>query len=34
MKETKKKENILVRFFNWIIKGNKKAAEKGDLCQS
>jgi hypothetical protein len=34
MKDTKKKKNIMVRFMEWVIKGNKKAAQKASLCQS
>jgi len=34
MKDKKKKKNIVVRFMEWIIKGNKRAAENGSLCKS
>jgi hypothetical protein len=34
IKEKKKKKNIVIRFMEWIIQGNKKAAEKGTLCKS
>lgn len=34
MKEKKTKKNIMVRFLAWIARGNKKAAQKGELCQS
>jgi len=34
IKEKKKKKNIVIRFMEWIIKGQKKAAEKGDFCRS
>jgi hypothetical protein len=30
----KKEKNIMVRFMEWIIRGNKKAAENGKLCKS
>jgi len=30
----KKKKNFLIRLFEWIAKGNKKAAEKGKFCPS
>jgi hypothetical protein len=29
-----RKKNFLVRMFNWIAEGNKKAAAKGQLCKS
>jgi hypothetical protein len=28
------KKNFLVRLLEWIAKGNKKAAQKGELCKS
>lgn len=35
MKEKKKnKKNIMIRFLEWIVRGNKRAAEKGNLCKS
>ena len=34
MKDKKKKKNIVIRFMEWIIRGNKKAAENGTLCKS
>jgi hypothetical protein len=34
VKDKKKKKNIVVRFLEWIVKGNKKAAEKGSICKS
>jgi len=34
MKKKKKKKNIVIRFMEWIIRGQKKAAEKGDFCRS
>jgi len=34
MKDKKNKKNIVVRFLKWIIRGNKRAAEKGNLCKS
>ena len=34
MKDKKKKKNIIIRFMEWIIRGNKRAAQKGDLCKS
>jgi hypothetical protein len=33
-KRTQKKKNFLVRLVEWIAKGNKKAAQKGQLCKS
>ncbi len=32
--EAEKKKNFLTRMFNWIADGNKKAAAKGQLCNS
>lgn len=34
MKEKSKKKNIIKRVFEWIIQGNKKAAENKKFCQS
>jgi len=34
IKHEKKKKNMMIRFMEWIIKGQKKAAEKGDICSS
>ncbi len=34
MEKAKKKKNILIRILEWIIDGNKKAAESGALCKS
>jgi hypothetical protein len=34
MKDKKKKKSILVRFFQWLEKANKKAVEKGAFCGS
>lgn len=34
MKDKKKKKNSVIRFMEWIIRGNKKAAENGTLCKS
>jgi len=34
MKDKKKKKNIMVRFMEWMIRGNKKAVQKAGLCQS
>lgn len=34
MTEKKKKKNAVVRFLEWISRGNKQAAQKGDLCKS
>jgi len=34
MKDKKKKKTMITRFMEWIVKGNKKAAQKGDLCKS
>lgn len=35
MKEDKKKKkNIMIRFLEWIIRGNKREAKKGNLCKS
>jgi hypothetical protein len=34
IKGKKKKKNIVIRFMEWIIQGNKRAAEKGTLCKS
>jgi hypothetical protein len=32
MNVKQQKKSIWVRFLEWIIQGNKKAAEKGELC--
>ncbi len=29
-----KKKNILIRLLDWIVKGTKREAEKGNLCKS
>jgi len=34
MKEKKNKKNIMIRFLEWLARGNKKQAEKGNLCKS
>ncbi|RLB94331.1 MAG: hypothetical protein DRH26_01540 [Deltaproteobacteria bacterium] len=34
IKDKKKKKNIFIRFMEWIIRGQKKAVEKGDFCRS
>ncbi len=34
VKDKKKKKNIVVRFMEWMIEGQKRAAEKGDICKS
>jgi len=34
IKERNKKKNILMRLLDWISKGNKREAEKGNLCKS
>lgn len=34
IKNNKMKKNLMVRFLEWIVRGNKKAAQKGDLCKS
>ncbi len=33
-KNKSKKKNFFIRFLEWISKGQKRAAEKGDFCQS
>ena len=30
----KHKKSIMIRFLEWIVRGNKRAAEKGSLCKS
>lgn len=34
IKQRNKKKNILIRLLDWIVKGNKREAEKGNLCKS
>ena len=34
MKDKKNKKSFVIRFMEWIIRGNKKAAENGKLCKS
>ena len=34
MNDKKNKKSIVIRFMEWIIRGNKKAAENGKLCKS
>jgi len=34
IKEKNKKKNFLIRLLGWIVKGNKREAEKGNLCKS
>jgi len=34
IKKKKKKKNFVIRFMEWIIEGQKRAAKKGDICSS
>jgi len=34
IKEKKKKKKMMVRFLEWIIRGQKKAVENSALCKS
>ncbi|MFO7883228.1 MAG: hypothetical protein R6U68_00260 [Desulfobacteraceae bacterium] len=29
-----KKDNVFTRFINWVAKGSRRAAEKGDFCST
>jgi len=33
-KDKKKKKNVMARFLEWVARGNKKQAQKGNLCKS
>ena len=34
IKDKKKKKNFVVRFMEWMLEGQKRAAEKGITCNS